>query len=66
MHAVAFREGATEDALDRTEAELGCRLPPALRVLYRLHDGQDLRFDAMLDAQRATMHSSIFHGLFGG
>lgn len=42
------------------------RFPPALRVLYRIHDGQQLDFDAGVDAQRTTMHPSIFHGLFGG
>lgn len=61
------RPGASEEALAAAELELGVRLPPALRVLYRLHDGQGLQFDASVDSQRVVaMHPSIFHGLFGG
>ena len=65
----ACSPGASEAQLDRAEQALqgGLRLPPALRVLYRVHDGQQLEFDRQVDTQHITaMHPSIFHGLFGG
>ena len=37
--------GASESQLEETEQQLGYALPPALRVLYRVHDGQELEFD---------------------
>lgn len=39
------RPGATEAQLDEVERQLGSALCPALRVLYRCHDGQELEFD---------------------
>lgn len=64
--AASLRPGASEDALDAVQAELGFRLCPALRVIYRVHDGQALEFDRQVDNQRTAMHDSVFHGLFGG
>ena len=60
------RPGASEEALDAAEAALGVPLPPALRALYRCHDGQALEFDRQIDSGRTEMHPSVFHGLFGG
>ena len=60
------RPGASEDQLDEAEHQLGTTLCPALRVLYRVHDGQELEFDRQVDKQRTSMHDSIFHGMFGG
>lgn len=64
--ATSLRPGATEEALDEVERQLGIRLCPAMRVLYRVHDGQELEFDRQVDKQRTAMHDSVFHGLFGG
>lgn len=64
--------GATESELDLTEQDLGHPLPPALRVVYRLHNGQDLLYDRMVDQRRFVggsrreAHPSLFHGVFGG
>ena len=44
------RPGASEEALDDAERQLGIRLCPALRVLYRVHDGQELEFDRQVGA----------------
>jgi hypothetical protein len=60
------RPGASEDQLDEAERQLGTPLCPALRVLYRVHDGQELEFDRQVDKQRTSMHDSVFHGMFGG
>lgn len=64
--AASLRPGASEALLDAVEAELGVKLCPALRVLYRVHDGQELEFDRQVDKQRTAMHESVFHGMFGG
>lgn len=64
--ATSLRAGASEAQLDEAERQLGFPLPPALRVLYRVHDGQELEFDRQVDLQRTAAHQSIFHGLFGG
>lgn len=64
--------GATESELDLTEQDLGHQLLPALRVVYRLHNGQDLLYDRMVDQRRFVggsrreAHPSLFHGVFGG
>ena len=65
-HTAPCRPGASEDQLDEAERQLGTALCPALRVLYRVHDGQELEFDRQVDKQRTSMHDSIFHGMFGG
>ena len=62
----SLRPGASEEDLGSAERQLGMALPPALRVLYRVHDGQQLPFDDMMDSQRTTMDPSVFGGLFGG
>ena len=64
--AASLRPGATEADLDDAEHQLKVRLPAALRVLYRIHDGQDLEFDKQIDSARPSMGPSVFHGLFGG
>lgn len=58
--------GASDAELDAAEQRLGYALPPALRVLYRVHNGQELEFDRLVDNQRTAAHESIFHGMFGG
>lgn len=42
--------GASEAQLDEAEASLGAPMPPALRVLYRLVNGQELEFDRQREA----------------
>lgn len=42
--------GASEAELDAAERQLGFALPPALRVLYRVHNGQELEFDRLVGA----------------
>ncbi|KAL4458786.1 hypothetical protein ABPG75_013651 [Micractinium tetrahymenae] len=64
--AASFGMGASEAELDAAEQQLGFALPPALRVLYRVHNGQELQFDRLVDIQRTAAHESIFHGMFGG
>ncbi|GFR44770.1 hypothetical protein Agub_g6101 [Astrephomene gubernaculifera] len=44
-----IKPGLSEAEVGAAEAELGFRLPPALKVIYRLHDGQDLLLDAALE-----------------
>lgn len=64
--------GATERELDLAEQDLGHVLVPALRIIYRLHNGQQLEYDKMVDQRRflggahRDAHRSLFHGLFGG
>ena len=58
------RRPATEADLDDAEQKLGCKLPAALRVLYLLHNGQNLLCDAAFP--ELTPHESMFHGLPGG
>ena len=62
----SLKPGATEAELDDAERTLKVKFPAALRVLYRIHDGQDLEFDRQIDINRPTMGPSVFHGLFGG
>jgi len=62
----SLRPGATEAELDEAERTLKVRFPAALRVLYRIHDGQDLEFDRQIDTSRPSMGPSVFLGLFGG
>ncbi|WP_291431614.1 SMI1/KNR4 family protein [Deinococcus sp.] len=42
LHHATLRPGVTDAALDAFEARQGVTLPPALRALYRWHDGGDL------------------------
>mmetsp|Transcript_12906 Transcript_12906/g.16977 ORF Transcript_12906/g.16977 Transcript_12906/m.16977 type:complete len:512 (-) Transcript_12906:233-1768(-) len=74
----SLREGATEKDLVETEEELGQSLPASLRLLYRIHNGQDLILDKIRDAQkglgefpqrqvtREQIDASMVHGMFGG
>ena len=69
----SLRPGATETELNRAEHRLDLVLPDALRALWRVHDGQQLQFDAELDADvdqsgegSTGFHKSIGDGLFGG
>ncbi|ALW90180.1 SMI1/KNR4 family protein [Deinococcus actinosclerus] len=42
LHHATLRPGVTDASLDAVEARQGVTLPPALRALYRWHDGGDL------------------------
>jgi hypothetical protein len=64
--AESLRPGATEADLAQAEAQLDVRFPAPLRILYRMHDGQELEFDRRMDMRRPAMGPSVFHGLFGG
>uniref|UniRef100_A0A7S0RC94 ApaG domain-containing protein n=1 Tax=Pyramimonas obovata TaxID=1411642 RepID=A0A7S0RC94_9CHLO len=54
--------GASEEQLDEAEQSLGVTFPRAMRMMYRVHDGQDLSFDRAAN----QIDASMFHGLFGG
>ncbi|KAK1270494.1 F-box protein SKIP16 [Acorus gramineus] len=45
-----LRKGASEREIKEAEEKLGVRLPPPTRLLYRFHDGQDLKFLETEDA----------------
>lgn len=68
----SLRPGATEEEIAEAEEALGCKMPLSLAVLYRMHNGQNLEFDQMLDDRRLRPgthirgHPSIMYGLFGG
>ncbi|KXZ46223.1 hypothetical protein GPECTOR_46g292 [Gonium pectorale] len=53
VHAT-IQGGASEADLAEAEAALGFRLPPAVKVLYRLHNGQALALDTALDRHEAA------------
>ncbi|GAX81072.1 hypothetical protein CEUSTIGMA_g8507.t1 [Chlamydomonas eustigma] len=44
-----LRPGATLAAIEDAEQALGIKMPASLRVIYRVHDGQDLLFDQLQD-----------------
>ncbi|KAG1659640.1 hypothetical protein FOA52_010223 [Chlamydomonas sp. UWO 241] len=57
--AASLRPPASAADVEALEDEIGCALPPALRVMYGFHDGQALRSDDAYDALReavATNH----------
>eukprot|EP00242_Pyramimonas_sp_CCMP2087_P006835 CAMPEP_0198216936 /NCGR_PEP_ID=MMETSP1445-20131203/60593_1 /TAXON_ID=36898 /ORGANISM="Pyramimonas sp., Strain CCMP2087" /LENGTH=448 /DNA_ID=CAMNT_0043893391 /DNA_START=226 /DNA_END=1572 /DNA_ORIENTATION=- len=54
-------EGASEAQLDTVERALKVTLPRAMRMMYRVHDGQNLAID-----RTTRKDESIYHGLFGG
>lgn len=58
------RESATEVELNDAERALGFKIPDSLRVIYRLHNGQELSCDDRFPNLMPS--SSMFHGLFGG
>ena len=62
------RVGAPEVHLAAAERALGLSFPPAMRVLYRVHDGQHLLGDAAADTAGACHLASpdMLRGLFGG
>ena len=60
----ACRDPATERQLDDAERLLQVKLPPCLRVIYRLHNGQDLSCDDRFPD--LSLYDSMFHGLLGG
>ena len=62
--AGVIRPPATEAQLDAAEQRLGCELPASVRVLYLLHNGQNLACDAAFPD--LTPDESMFHGLPGG
>lgn len=59
---------ATESQLDDAERTLGFKLPNSLRVIYRLHNGQNLKCDEEKIPSDALDHAanSLFLGLLGG
>lgn len=66
-----LKPGLSEACIMAAQEALGFDLPPALKVLYRIHDGQDLAFDERMQKRPggpATDEelASIFHGMFGG
>jgi hypothetical protein len=63
-HALMYRPGASEALLDAVEAELGVKLCPSLRVLYRVHDGQELEFDRQV--RRPAPSTQQLRGGAGG
>ena len=63
-----YRLPATESQLDDAERTLGFKLPNSLRVIYRLHNGQNLKCDEEKIPSDALDHAanSLFLGLLGG
>jgi len=63
-----LRGGAAEVHLAAAERALGVSFPPAMRMLYRIHDGQHLPGDAAADTTGACDLNSpdMLRGLFGG
>lgn len=60
---LSLRPGASEEALNEAQRRLQTFFPPALRVLYRIHDGQDI-VDRRIFLGRKS--ACMFQGLFGG
>jgi len=73
--------GATEEELNLTEAELKCSLPAPLRLMYRVHNGQNLLLDTVRDFHKGLgelpdnggdnldpdeLDASLSLGMFGG
>mmetsp|Transcript_29991 Transcript_29991/g.76373 ORF Transcript_29991/g.76373 Transcript_29991/m.76373 type:complete len:579 (-) Transcript_29991:483-2219(-) len=48
----SLQPGASAEAVAAVEEELRSPLPPALKAIYMLHDGQALRHDSELDARQ--------------
>ena len=59
-----YRAPATEAQLDEAERLLKVKLPDSLRVIYRIHNGQELSCDASFP--ETMPDNSMFHGLLGG
>ena len=45
----SLNPGASEEELCSLEMELGCALPSGFKALWRVHDGQTLNFDQVVD-----------------
>ena len=59
-----LRQPATEVELNNAEKALGHKIPDSLRVIYRLHNGQELYCDK--DYPELLPKEDLFYGLFGG
>ena len=62
---------ATVEAINLAESILRRKIPRALKLLYRFHNGQHLPFDELkfhgrIIGNRFDIHSSVHGGLFGG
>ncbi len=64
LSLAAHRLPATESQLNDAEKALGFTLPASLRVIYRLHNGQDLKCDERFPDLRP--YDNMFHGVLGG
>jgi len=65
----SLAEGASEDQINSAELTIGATFPAPLRLIYRIHNGQKLKFDSQMDSQDSShppCYTSIFLGLFGG
>ncbi|KAG2435460.1 hypothetical protein HYH02_011960 [Chlamydomonas schloesseri] len=61
----SIQDGTSEAEVRSVEALLGFSLPPALKVIYRLHNGQALLFDASRDRRHAAAKAARA-GVSGG
>jgi len=70
----SLRPGAMERRCDDVAEQLGQpSMHPSIKLMYMMHDGQDLPFDKRIDCNdgahlgpTAAERRSIFHGVFGG
>mmetsp|Transcript_7207 Transcript_7207/g.15734 ORF Transcript_7207/g.15734 Transcript_7207/m.15734 type:complete len:446 (+) Transcript_7207:122-1459(+) len=64
----SLQPGASEQDIRQAEEALGCKLHPALKAIYRLRNGQTLKYDQCFDEQVEPRNheESVFHGMFGG
>eukprot|EP00884_Botryococcus_braunii_P005847 jgi/Botrbrau1/15263/Bobra.0382s0005.1 len=62
----SLREGASEEQLDEAEVRLEHKLPPTLRALYRIHDGQNMPPSAFLPRATFEITPTFGLGMFGG
>ncbi|MGM9319941.1 SMI1/KNR4 family protein [Deinococcus aquaticus] len=60
LHHATLRPGATDPALDAFEARQGVTLPPALRALYRWHDGGNLFGLEFLSLERLAADRGLY------
>eukprot|EP00995_Heteronema_vittatum_P001899 NODE_126_length_1856_cov_354.967903_g86_i0.p1 GENE.NODE_126_length_1856_cov_354.967903_g86_i0~~NODE_126_length_1856_cov_354.967903_g86_i0.p1 ORF type:complete len:489 (-),score=125.71 NODE_126_length_1856_cov_354.967903_g86_i0:389-1804(-) len=62
-------DGAASDKFSAAEKALGVTLPSSMRMVWGLHDGQNLAVDDRAEegiAADGQFFNQIFHGLFGG
>ncbi|GAQ85968.1 hypothetical protein KFL_002630120 [Klebsormidium nitens] len=62
--AATISSGASEEELDHLEEKLGAPLPPAVRVVYRLHNGQ--WDESLFERDTPEKLEHLFLGLLGG